>query len=189
MNSFRFLERGVRAELDRQVALLERGAPVVQETLHFDPTTRSAGDRLTSLRSKEEAHDYRYFPEPDLVPLVVSDEMRDALGARLPELPVARARALGARARARSRARPRARLPSRARGLLRARARVGRRRPRAGGGGCQLDSAAGRVVAQGQQPSLGSRSGRQPRRTRCAGDARRDGRRQAGQPRRRRATF
>jgi aspartyl-tRNA(Asn)/glutamyl-tRNA(Gln) amidotransferase subunit B len=87
MNSFRFLERGVRAELDRQVGLLERGESVVQETLHFDPSS----GRLTPLRSKEEAHDYRYFPEPDLVPLVVSDEMRDAVAARLPELPAARA--------------------------------------------------------------------------------------------------
>ena len=87
MNSFRFLERGVRAELERQIGLLEGGDEVVQETLHFDP----ASARLTSLRSKEEAHDYRYFPEPDLVPLAVSDEMRDAIGARLPELPTARA--------------------------------------------------------------------------------------------------
>ncbi len=87
MNSFRFLERGVRAELERQIGLLDAGGEVVQETLHYDP----AADRLTSLRSKEEAHDYRYFPEPDLVPLAVSDEMRDAIGARLPELPAARA--------------------------------------------------------------------------------------------------
>ncbi len=59
----------------------------MQETLHFDPVS----GRLTSLRSKEEAHDYRYFPEPDLVPLVVSDEMRQALEDGLPELPAARA--------------------------------------------------------------------------------------------------
>ena len=71
MNSFRFLERGVRAEIERQTELVEAGEPVVQETLHYDP----ASDRLTSLRSKEEAHDYRYFPEPDLVPLLVTDEM------------------------------------------------------------------------------------------------------------------
>ena len=64
MNSFRFLERGVKAEIDRQIELLEAGEPVVQETLHFDPAT----ERLTPLRSKEEAHDYRYFPEPDLRP-------------------------------------------------------------------------------------------------------------------------
>ena len=90
MNSFRFLERGVRAEIERQVALLEAGEQVTQETLHFDP----ASGRLTPLRSKEEAHDYRYFPEPDLVPLVVGEEMRAAAAAALPELPAARAERL-----------------------------------------------------------------------------------------------
>jgi aspartyl-tRNA(Asn)/glutamyl-tRNA(Gln) amidotransferase subunit B len=87
MNSFRFLERGIRAEIERQEALLRRGEPVVQETLHFDPVS----GRLTPLRSKEEAHDYRYFPEPDLVPLVATDEMLDAARAAIPELPAQRA--------------------------------------------------------------------------------------------------
>jgi aspartyl-tRNA(Asn)/glutamyl-tRNA(Gln) amidotransferase subunit B len=87
MNSFRFLERGVNAEIERQIALLEAGEPVVQETLHFDPTS----GRLSSLRSKEEAHDYRYFPEPDLVPLVPTEEMLAAARAALPELPAERA--------------------------------------------------------------------------------------------------
>jgi aspartyl-tRNA(Asn)/glutamyl-tRNA(Gln) amidotransferase subunit B len=87
MNSFRYLERGVRAEIDRQVALLESGEPVLQETLHFDP----ASGTLTSLRSKEEAHDYRYFPEPDLVPLVVDEPMLERARSELPELPAARA--------------------------------------------------------------------------------------------------
>ena len=87
MNSFRFLERGVRAEIARQIALRQAGEPVVQETLHFDP----ASGRLTSLRSKEEAHDYRYFPEPDLVPLLATQEMLAAAAERLPELPAARA--------------------------------------------------------------------------------------------------
>ena len=87
MNSFRFLERGVNAEIERQVALLEAGEPVVQETLHFDP----ASGRLSSLRSKEEAHDYRYFPEPDLVPLVPTEEMLAAAREALPELPAERA--------------------------------------------------------------------------------------------------
>jgi aspartyl-tRNA(Asn)/glutamyl-tRNA(Gln) amidotransferase subunit B len=94
MNSFRFLERGVRAEIQRQIELLESGEPVMQETLHFDPTGRSAGGapgRLTTLRSKEEAHDYRYFPEPDLPPLLVDGEMLAAARAALPELPAARA--------------------------------------------------------------------------------------------------
>src|SRR5947209_15445850 len=83
MNSFRFLERGVRAEIERQTALVQAGQAVVQETLHFDPDS----GRLTSLRSKEEAHDYRYFPEPDLVPLLVTEAMRDTAAAALPELP------------------------------------------------------------------------------------------------------
>jgi aspartyl-tRNA(Asn)/glutamyl-tRNA(Gln) amidotransferase subunit B len=87
MNSFRFLERGVRAEIERQIDLLEGGESVIQETLHFDPVT----DSLTPLRSKEEAHDYRYFPEPDLVPLVATETMLEAARHELPELPVARA--------------------------------------------------------------------------------------------------
>ena len=92
MNSFRFLERGVNAEIERQIALLEAGEPVVQETLHFDP----ASGRLSSLRSKEEAHDYRYFPEPDLVPLVPTEAMLAAARAALPELPGRPRRALRA---------------------------------------------------------------------------------------------
>jgi aspartyl-tRNA(Asn)/glutamyl-tRNA(Gln) amidotransferase subunit B len=87
MNSFRFLERGVRAEIDRQIGLLNAGEAVVQETLHFDPATGS----LTPLRSKEEAHDYRYFPEPDLVPLMATEQMVAAARADLPELPADRA--------------------------------------------------------------------------------------------------
>ena len=87
MNSFRYLERGVNAEIERQIALLEGGEAVVQETLHFDP----GSGRLSSLRSKEEAHDYRYFPEPDLVPVVPTPEMLDAARAALPELPAERA--------------------------------------------------------------------------------------------------
>jgi aspartyl-tRNA(Asn)/glutamyl-tRNA(Gln) amidotransferase subunit B len=87
MNSFRFVERGLKAEIERQRALLESGGTVVQETLHFDPATGS----LTALRSKEEAHDYRYFPEPDLVPVAVTEEMVEAARRELPELPAARA--------------------------------------------------------------------------------------------------
>jgi aspartyl-tRNA(Asn)/glutamyl-tRNA(Gln) amidotransferase subunit B len=87
MNSFRFLERGVSAEIERQIGLLGAGEAVVQETLHFDPRT----GRLTALRSKEEAHDYRYFPEPDLVPLIATDEMISAARAAIPELPADRA--------------------------------------------------------------------------------------------------
>ena len=87
MNSFRFLERGVRTEIARQTELLAGGEAVVQETLHFDP----GSGRLTPLRSKEEAHDYRYFPEPDLVPLLVTAEMLHAAQAEVPELPAQRA--------------------------------------------------------------------------------------------------
>jgi aspartyl-tRNA(Asn)/glutamyl-tRNA(Gln) amidotransferase subunit B len=86
MNSFRFLQRGVEAELARQRELVEAGGTVEQETLHFDP----ASGTLTSLRSKEEAHDYRYFPEPDLVPLVPTEEMLREARESLPELPAAR---------------------------------------------------------------------------------------------------
>ncbi len=86
MNSFRFIEQGIKAEIERQEALLRAGEPVVQETLHFDPRT----GRITSLRSKEEAHDYRYFPEPDLVPIDITDEMLEAARAEVPELPAER---------------------------------------------------------------------------------------------------
>jgi aspartyl-tRNA(Asn)/glutamyl-tRNA(Gln) amidotransferase subunit B len=90
MNSFRFLERGIRAEVERQEEVLASGGRVVQETLHFDP----ASGRITSLRSKEEAHDYRYFPEPDLMPVAVEDQMLDAARAAMPELPGTRAERL-----------------------------------------------------------------------------------------------
>ncbi len=87
MNSFRFIERGINAEIARQRELLESGQEVVQETLHFDPRTEA----ITTLRSKEEAHDYRYFPEPDLVPIAITDEMLETARAQMPELPAARA--------------------------------------------------------------------------------------------------
>ncbi len=86
MNSFRFLQRGIEAELSRQRELVGAGESVIQETLHFDPQSSS----LTSLRSKEEAHDYRYFPEPDLVPLAPTEEMLREARESLPELPRAR---------------------------------------------------------------------------------------------------
>jgi aspartyl-tRNA(Asn)/glutamyl-tRNA(Gln) amidotransferase subunit B len=87
MNSFRFLERGIDAEIRRQEEIVGRGGEVTQETLHFDPVTGS----LSPLRSKEEAHDYRYFPEPDLVPLAPTAAMVDRARAAIPELPAARA--------------------------------------------------------------------------------------------------
>jgi aspartyl-tRNA(Asn)/glutamyl-tRNA(Gln) amidotransferase subunit B len=90
MNSFRFIERGIRAEIVRQEKILGDGGRVIQETLHFDPNP-NAHPPITSLRSKEEAHDYRYFPEPDLVPVAVDDQMLAAAAEALPELPAARA--------------------------------------------------------------------------------------------------
>jgi aspartyl-tRNA(Asn)/glutamyl-tRNA(Gln) amidotransferase subunit B len=87
MNSFRFLAQGIEAEVARQTRLVESGQAVVQETLHFDPVTGG----LAPLRSKEEAHDYRYFPEPDLVPVAPTPEMIEAARAALPELPAHRA--------------------------------------------------------------------------------------------------
>ena len=87
MNSFRFLERGIAAEILRQEAIVREGGRVEQETLHYDPRS----DTLSALRSKEEAHDYRYFPEPDLVPIAPTEEMLERARAAMPELPAARA--------------------------------------------------------------------------------------------------
>ncbi len=87
MNSFRFIERGIRAELARQATLIEDGGRVEQETLHFDPASGS----ITSLRSKEEAHDYRYFPEPDLLPVAIDETMLAEAKADMTELPADRA--------------------------------------------------------------------------------------------------
>jgi aspartyl-tRNA(Asn)/glutamyl-tRNA(Gln) amidotransferase subunit B len=90
MNSFRFIERGVDAEIARQEAILRDGGKIEQETLHYD--VRSGA--ISSLRSKEEAHDYRYFPEPDLVPIVPTDAMLERARTAIPELPAARAERL-----------------------------------------------------------------------------------------------
>jgi len=88
MNSFRFLERGIEAEIARQVEILEDGGEISQETLHFDPES----GEIHSLRSKEEAHDYRYLPEPDLVDIVPDRAWVEELRAGLPEVPVDRRR-------------------------------------------------------------------------------------------------
>ena len=93
MNSFRFIERGIRAEIARQQTILEGGGQVVQETLHFDPRP-DAHPPITSLRSKEEAHDYRYFPEPDLLPVAIDAQMIETARADMSELPAARAERL-----------------------------------------------------------------------------------------------
>jgi aspartyl-tRNA(Asn)/glutamyl-tRNA(Gln) amidotransferase subunit B len=90
MNSFRFIERGIRAEIARQEATIQEGGKVMQETLHFDPVSGV----ITTLRSKEEAHDYRYFPEPDLVPVAIDQTMLDTAAGAMSELPAARAERL-----------------------------------------------------------------------------------------------
>ena len=86
MNSFRFLQQALEAEIPRQVGILEAGGTIDLETLHFDPDTGTT----TPLRSKEEAHDYRYFPEPDLVPLLIDPVWVEGIRATQPELPEAR---------------------------------------------------------------------------------------------------
>lgn len=88
LNSVRFMQRAIEFEIKRQVAALESGERLVQETRLWDE--RAMETRL--MRSKEEAHDYRYFPEPDLPPLIVSEEFVESVRASLPELPEARRR-------------------------------------------------------------------------------------------------
>jgi aspartyl-tRNA(Asn)/glutamyl-tRNA(Gln) amidotransferase subunit B len=86
VNSFRYLQRALEHEIDRQIAVLEGGGRVRQETRLWD----SASGRTVAMRSKEEAHDYRYFPEPDLPPLAISMAEVERTRASLPELPDAR---------------------------------------------------------------------------------------------------
>jgi len=88
MNSFNFIARGIDAEVERQIGVWESGGEVEQQTYDFDAATGA----LTARRSKEEADDYRYFPEPDLVPVEPPAELVDALRAALPESPAARIR-------------------------------------------------------------------------------------------------
>jgi len=92
MNSFKFVADGITAELERQREIYEGGGEVVQETLHYDPSTGS----VAPLRSKEYADDYRYFPEPDLVPVEPPAGMVEAARAEIGELPGARIRRLEA---------------------------------------------------------------------------------------------
>jgi len=86
MNSFRFIGRGIAAAARRQIELYEGGGTVEQHTYDYEPET----DTLTPHRTKEEADDYRYFPEPDLVPLAPERELVERLRAELPELPATR---------------------------------------------------------------------------------------------------
>ena len=125
MNSFRFLERGIDAEIARQERDPRRGR---DESSRRRCTSTPTTGSLTSLRSKEEAHDYRYFPEPDLVPMAPTEEMLERARAALPELPAARAERLEGELELPADTRPAARLPLRAGRLLRGGARR-RRRP------------------------------------------------------------
>ena len=86
VNSFKFVQKALEYEIKRQAQVLDDGGRVIQETRLFDSTKGVT----FSMRSKEEAHDYRYFPEPDLVPIVVSRETVEAIGRAIPELPDAR---------------------------------------------------------------------------------------------------
>jgi aspartyl-tRNA(Asn)/glutamyl-tRNA(Gln) amidotransferase subunit B len=86
LNSFRFLEHAIEFEAKRQIEILEDGGKIVQETRLYDPDK----DETRSMRTKEEAHDYRYFPDPDLLPLDVNEEWLARVRKSLPELPQAK---------------------------------------------------------------------------------------------------
>ncbi len=86
LNSFRFIEKAINFEIERQIDLIEDGGKVVQETRLYD----SDKDETRSMRSKEEANDYRYFPDPDLLPVEITDEYIEAQRATMPELPDAK---------------------------------------------------------------------------------------------------
>ena len=84
INSFKFIERAINLEVERQQDILEEGGKIVQETRLYDAVKHET----RSMRSKEEANDYRYFPDPDLLPVEITDELIDSIKASLPELPV-----------------------------------------------------------------------------------------------------
>ncbi len=86
MNSMRFIQAAIEYEARRQIAIIEDGGKVVQETRLYDPDK----NETRSMRSKEEAHDYRYFPDPDLLPLEIEQAWVDDIAARMPELPDAK---------------------------------------------------------------------------------------------------
>src|SRR5271163_1677549 len=86
VNSFRFIREALEYEIDRQIEIVESGGKITQETRLYN----SAEGKTYGMRSKEQAHDYRYFPEPDLLPLVVDDKWQDEIRNTLPELPEAR---------------------------------------------------------------------------------------------------
>jgi aspartyl-tRNA(Asn)/glutamyl-tRNA(Gln) amidotransferase subunit B len=91
LNSFRFVERAINYEVERQIELIEGGGKVVQETRLYDPDR----GETRPMRSKEEANDYRYFPDPDLLPLAIDESLIEAVRASLPELPDEKAARFG----------------------------------------------------------------------------------------------
>lgn len=86
INSFRFVERAINYEVERQIEVIEDGGKIVQETRLYNPDT----NETRTMRTKEDANDYRYFPDPDLLPLLVTQELKDRVKASLPELPAAK---------------------------------------------------------------------------------------------------
>ena len=86
MNSFRFIREALEYEIERQIEVIEAGGKITQETRLYN----SNEGKTYGMRSKEQAHDYRYFPEPDLLPLVVDEKWRAEIRSTLPELPEAR---------------------------------------------------------------------------------------------------
>ncbi len=86
INSFKFVEKAINIEVERQIEIIENGGKITQETRLYDADK----NETRSMRSKEEANDYRYFPDPDLLPVLISDELRAAVKADLPELPQAK---------------------------------------------------------------------------------------------------
>lgn len=88
INSFRFVEKAIEFEIDRQIDAIEAGEKIVQETRLWDPDK----NRTFSMRTKEDAQDYRYFPDPDLLPTIVTNEMVEKYRKELPEMPIARAK-------------------------------------------------------------------------------------------------
>ena len=86
INSFKFIKQAIEYEMERQAEILDDGGKVIQETRLFDPGTGTT----RSMRGKEEAHDYRYFPDPDLVPVVITDQWIEEVRSQLPELPEAK---------------------------------------------------------------------------------------------------
>lgn len=83
LNSFRFLEQAINYEVERQIELIEDGGKVIQQTRLFNPDT----GETKAMRSKEDAHDYRYFPDPDLLPIIISEQQLEKARAEMPELP------------------------------------------------------------------------------------------------------